>query len=285
MIRPKQSSVILTSGVVILIVLTVSLFAFRSELYAAGAAKEIRIGGTGTALAAMKLLGEQFRKKHPDVTITVFPSLGSHGGIKALLAGQLDIAISYKEPTGDDQNKGLAATKYAKTPFVFLTHKTNKLSNITLREVADIYSGKTMTWPDDTPIRLILRPAGEASTKILQLISEDMNKAVQNSFKRKGLNIAVNDQENADLLERLPGSFGAGGLCQIISEKRTLNILSLNGVEPSVRTLADGTYPYFKDHYIITGPGSSPLVRQFIDFIFSSSGQSILGKTGHLTIR
>ena len=283
--RPKQLSVFLTPGVAVLIVLTVSLFALRSELYAAGAAKEIRIGGTGTALAAMKLLGEQFRKKHPDVTITVFPSLGSHGGIKALLAGQLDIAISYKEPTGDDQNKGLAATKYAKTPFVFLTHKTNKLSNITLREVADIYSGKTMTWPDDTPVRLILRPAAEASTKILESMSEDMNRAVQNSFRRNGLNIAVNDQENSDLLERLPGSFGAGSLCQLITEKRNLNILSLNGVRPSVRTVANGTYPYFKDLYMVTGPESSPLVRQFIDFVFSPTGRSILSKTGHLVTR
>ena len=283
--RSRQLYVFLTPGVVILIVLTVSLFGFKSELYAAGAAKKIRIGGTGTALATMKLLGEQFRKKHPDITIAVLPSLGSSGGIKALLGGELDIAISYREPSGDEQNKGLASIEYAKTPFVFLTHKTNILSNITLQEVADIYNGKTITWPDDTPVRLILRPAGEANTKILQSISEDMNRAVQNSFKRSGLNIAVNDQENVDLIERLPGSFGAGSLCQLISEKRTLNILSLNGVKPSVRTLADGTYPYFKDLYIITGPRSSPLARQFIDFVFSPSGRSILGKTGHLVTR
>lgn len=283
--RSKQLVVFLTPWVVILLVFTFSLFALTSELYAAGPAKKIRIGGTGTALASMKLLGQQFRKKHPDITITVLPSLGSSGGIKALLGGQLDIAISYREPSGDELNKGLSTVKYAKTPFLFVTHKTNKLSNITLQEVADIYNGKTITWSDDTPVRLILRPAGESSTKILESMSEDMKKAVQNSFKRSGLNIAVNDQESADLIERLPGSFGAAALCQIIPEKRNLNVLSLNGVKPSVRTLADGTYPYFKDLYIITGPRSSPLVRQFIDFVFSSSGQSILSKTGHLVAR
>ena len=276
--RSRQLSVFLTLGLVL-------LFAISSKIYAADAAKNIRIGGTGTALAAMKSLGEQFRKRHPDVTITVLPSLGSKGGIKALIEGKLDIAISFRGLSGDEQNKGLAAIKYAKTPFVFVTHRTNKISNITLREVADIYNGKALSWPDGTPIRLILRPAGEASTKILESMSEDMKKAVQNSFKRSGLNIAANDQENDILIERLPGSFGGSTLCQIISENRKLNVLPLNGLKPSVSALASGKYPYFKDLHIITGPKSSPQVKQFIDFVFSSSGRSFLGKTGHLPAR
>jgi len=283
--RSRQLPFSLTLGIGILLVLTVSLFAFRSELSADNASKGIRIGGSGTALATMKLLGEEFRKKNPDITITVLPSLGSSGGIKALLGGQLDIALSYREPSGEELNNGLKTVEYAKTPFVFVTHKTNKISNITLQEVADIYNGKKITWPDDTPVRLILRPAGESTTKILESISEDMKRAVQNSSKRSGLNIAVNDQENADLMERLPGSFGAASLCQLITEKRNLNILALNGVKPNVRTMAEGTYPYFKNLYIITGPGSTPQVRQFIDFVFSSSGRSILSKTGHLAVR
>jgi phosphate transport system substrate-binding protein len=91
--RSKQSVVFLTPGVVILLVFTFSLFALTSELYAAGPEKKIRIGGTGTARAAMKLLGQQFRKKHPDITIIVLPSLGSSGGIKAL-SGKLDVTLS-----------------------------------------------------------------------------------------------------------------------------------------------------------------------------------------------
>ncbi len=282
--RSKQSSGFSTRGIVVLIVLIFSLVVFKTEP-AADASQEIRIGGTGTALATMKLLGEQFRTKHPDITITTPPSLGSSGGIKALLEGKLDIAISYREPTGDEQSKGLKSIEYARSPFVFLTNKTNKVSDITLQKVIDIYSGKIITWPDETPIRLILRPAGESSTKILAGMSEDMNRAVQHSLTRIGLNIAVHDQENADLLERLPGSFGTGTLCQILSEKRDVNILSVNGVKPSVKTLADGSYPYYKDLYLITGPKSSPLARQFIDFVFSPSGRSILSRTGHLVNR
>lgn len=269
----------------VIIVLTVLLFASGSGLCAAGAAKEIRIGGTGTDLAAMKLLGQAFQKEYPDIAIIVYPSLGSTGGIKALLGGDLDIAVSSLDLTAAQQSQGLVAIEYGRTPFVFVTHKKNTVFQITLKQVSDIYNGQATIWPDETPIRLILRPAGEESTKILQAMSKEMRRAVQKAHTRSGLNIAINDQENADLIERLPGSFGTSALCQLISEKRVLNVLPLKGVKPNLKTLADGTYPYFMDLSLITGPRSSQTVRQFVDFVLSSSGQSILTKTGHLVTK
>jgi phosphate transport system substrate-binding protein len=264
-------------------VLSLILFAADSGL-CASTAKEIRIGA-GADLATMRLLGQAFQKEYPEIAITVYPSLGSAGGIKALLGGDLDIAVSGQDLTPAEQRQGLVAVDYARTPFVFVTDKKNSVSQITLKQVIDIYNGKTIAWPDDTPIRLILRPAGEVSTKILQRISEDMNKAVQSSFTRSGLNTAINDQENADLLERLPGAFGATTLCQIVTENRSLNILALNGVKPSLSSLAHGTYPYFMDLSLIIRAKSSPQVKQFVEFVLSPSGQSILTKTGHLVTK
>jgi len=266
-------------------VLAAVLLSPGSGLCAPGAGKEIRIGGTGTDLATMKLLGQAFQKEYPDIAITVYPSIGSIGGVKALLGGDLDIAVSGQDLTAAEQSQGLVAIEYGRTPFVFVTHKKNTVSQITLKQVVDIYNSKTIVWPDDTPVRLIMRPAGEVSTKILQRISEDMSKAVQHSFTRSGLNMAINDQENADLLERLPGSFGAVALCQIIAEKRVLNILTLNNVKPSLSTLANGTYPYSMDLSLVIRAKPLPQVRQFVDFVLSPSGQSILTKTGHLVTK
>jgi phosphate transport system substrate-binding protein len=249
---------------------------------AANAEETIRIGGTGTALATMRKLGEQFQKKHPEVEITVYPSLGSAGGIKALVGGDIDIAVSYKKPEGDGQYGGLKAVYYGKTPFVFVSFSRNRVSGITLKEVVDIYDGKTMEWPDGSPVRLVVRPASEASTIILRGMSPDMDRAVNNALARRGLPVAVTDQENVDLLEKLPGSFGAAPLCQLISEESNVKVLSLDGVTPSIRTLAQGKYPYYKKLFMITGPKSSPAAGKFIDYVFSGQGQSFLTHTGHL---
>jgi phosphate transport system substrate-binding protein len=282
-VRPCFASLLLRA--VIAGAFAISIIASGGISGAVDAAESIKIGGTGTALAVMRLLGEQFRKKHPEIAITVFPSLGSTGGVKALLGGDIDIAVSSNKPTDAEEGQGLVAVEYGKTPFVFVTHKTNKISNLTLKDVVAIYDGRMMAWPDGGPIRLILRPAVEASTKLLQGMSGDMDRAVRDSFTRSGLIVAITERENADLIERLPGAFGAASLCQLISEKRTLKVLSLNGIMPGVKTLADGGYPYFKDLYIITGPKSTPVVKKFIEYVLSPPGQSLLTRTGHLVSR
>jgi phosphate transport system substrate-binding protein len=244
-------------------------------------ADTIRLGGTGGALGAMKLLAEEFKKSRPGDTVIVLPSMGSGGGIKALLSGALDIGLSSRPLTDAEQGRGLVCREYARTPLVIAVAKKSGVSGLTIQQVADIYAGKTRTWPDGTPVRLVMRPAAEFDTTLLKSMSADMNRAVQDALSRKGMIVAVTDQDSADAIEKIPGALGTTTLAQIISEKRALKKLSFNGVDPGPKTIADGTYPYFKTFYLITGPDPSPLARQFIKFILSARGREILTGSGH----
>ena len=282
--KPAASLRILPSFVLFfLIVLAPLLPGFDGRSDAADAVETIRIGGTGSALSTMRLLGEAFQDRHPGIVVHVFPSLGSGGGIKAVQEGDLDIAVASKKLSPAEKAKGLVAYEYGRTPLVFVTHKTNPLSDITLKQVIDIYSGRMMSWPDNTPVRLVRRLAGERATHLLEGISEEMKEAVLSAAVRPGLTVAVTDQENADLLEKLPGSFGVAPLCQLISENRGLKVLSLNGIRPGEKTLAGGSYRYDYDLYLMTGPRPSPASRLFVDFVFSKAGQSVLTRTGYVT--
>ncbi len=266
-----------------LIVFASLLPGFDCRSDAADAAKTIKIGGTGSALATMRLLGETFQDRHPGIVVKVFPSLGSGGGIRAVLEGDIDIAVASKKLSPAEKAKGLVAYEYGRTPMVFVTHKTNPSSDITLKQVIDIYSGRMLSWPDGTPVRLVTRPAGERAVHLLESISEELKKAVLSAAARPGMTVAVTDQENADLLERLPGSFGVAPLCQLISENRGLKVLSLDGIKPGEKTLANETYRYDYDLYLMTGPRSSPASRLFVDFVFSRAGQSVLTRMGYVT--
>lgn len=244
----------------------------------AAAQDTIRIGGTGGMLSAIEALAVVFRNTHPSAAITIMPSMGSTGGIKAVLDGALDIGISSRPL--NDKEQGANAREYARTPFVFATASINPVSGFTVQELADIYAGKTQTWPDNRPIRLVLRPSTEFDTALLKGISPDIDRAVTDALGRQGMIVAITDQDSADAIEKVPGALGTTTLGQIISEKRRLKTLSLNGVRPGP-TVADAVYPYFKTYFLVTKPDPRPAVRQFIDFIYSSQGRDILTRSGY----
>ena len=61
---------------------------------AAGEPAPLRIGGTGMALAAMRQIGDAFTAAQPQTTVTVLPSLGTGGGLAAVAAGAIDVAVA-----------------------------------------------------------------------------------------------------------------------------------------------------------------------------------------------
>lgn len=240
----------------------------------------IRISGTGGALGAMKLLAAEFERNHPGTRISVLPSLGSSGGIKALLAGAIEIAVSGRDLTGAEQPA--VAREYARTPFVFAVAKNNPIRGLSINHLVDIYAGKTRTWPDRTQIRLILRPPSEYDMTLLKNISAEMERAVRSALSRQGMIVEVTDQDSAGAIEKVPGALGTITLGQVLSEKRLLKTLPVNGVTPSAKTLADGSYPYFKAYYLITKPGAPSAVRKFLDFVYSAAGREILTRSGYV---
>src|SRR5512147_69536 len=249
---------------------------------AGGKSSVIVIGGTGSALAGMKEIAKAFRKEHPEVTVSFVPSLGSSGGIKAATAGSLDLALSARPLTDSEREQGASAIEYARTPFLFATKDASHAVPLTLRQVASIYRGEMQQWPDDAPLRLVLRPEGDMDLLLLRSMSPEMDVAVQKAVARQGMLVAITDQENADTLVKVKGAFGAITLAQILAEKRPLVPLSLEGVAPGVDTLAEDRYPFSKVFYAISTPRSSAATHQFIEYLVSPKARATLMKTGHL---
>lgn len=267
-------------GILILLFIILSLI-FHSP---AIAEEILKIGGVGSALGTMRLLSEAFEKSHPGIKVSELPSLGSTGGIKAVLSGAIDIALSGRPLKDDERQQGATETEFAKSPFVFVTNKKNPVSGLSTKELIEIYEGKRQTWPDGTRIRLVLRPASDVDTGIIQKISPEMNHAVNNALSRHGMIIAITNQESNAAVEKTPGSLGVSTLTQVISENSSLKILSFNGLAPSVKNLTQGSYPLVKRFFIVTKLKPSALVQKFIDFVRSPVGRKILEQTGNTVI-
>jgi phosphate transport system substrate-binding protein len=181
--------------------------AFAGE---ATAAEEIKIGGTGNALGAMQLLADAFRKHNPDVKVTVLPSVGTSGAIKAVPKGALDIGLSARPLTEEERKIGAIAFEYARSPLVFAVSTKTRVRALTLDQIADIYSGKLVNFPDGGQIRPVLRPIGEDITRQIKHMSPALDTALSAAEQRPGMPFATTDQEAADKTAREGHADSAG---------------------------------------------------------------------------
>lgn len=265
----------------------VAILTFVAFLSPAAFAEEtISVSGTGGAIGGMKHLGEAFGKKHPGIKVKVFHSMGSAGGIKAVTAGKLDLAVSSRRIKDEEKVPGLIEEPYAKTAFIFATSISNPAKGLTLSEIRDIYAGKKTMWSDGSRILLVLRPDTDAFTEYLGNISPGMKDAVELSKKRPGLFTGITDQDAADQIEKTTGSFGVTSYSLVVSEKRKIKVLPVDGITPVGKNGVNDEYPFIYTYYLVYMKGrNTGAVRNFVDFIDSREGEYILKTNGYIPIR
>lgn len=248
-------------------------------------AETINVGGSGADLATMRLLAEAFQRVEPKVSVEVLPNLGSGGGLKAVLAGKLDLALLTRTLKDKETQHGLRVLHYARTPLVFAVARDNPQTGIDRAHLIEIYSGRNLRWKHGAPIRLVLRPESDSDTLILKQALPGIVPSLNEAYQRLGLPIAVTDQDAADAIETIPGAVGTSTLALLLAEKRKLKPLAVDGVGPSPATLASGAYPFVKELYFVLPAASPSHVQRFIAFVRSHQGTGILEKTGHFVVR
>lgn len=245
------------------------------------AAEVFRIGGTGGDLGTMRQLARAYEKTNPDATIQVLPSLGSSGGVKAVLAGAIDLGLSSRPMNKKEVAAGAVAIAYAKTPLVFTVPERNQQKNISTTDVLSIYTGQLKYFEDGSLIRLVLRPRVDADTQLLYHFIPGMEAADTEARNRHGVPTAYNDQETASFLEQTPGAFGPISMSVVRGEGRRLNILTLDGVMPNSAALIDSRYPLFKTFYFVTSRTPSDWVKAYMAFSRGPAGRAIMEQIGH----
>lgn len=243
-------------------------------------AHEVRVGGTGGAMGLMQELAHGYARKDRDLKITVLPSLGSSGGIRAVLAGKIDLAATARPLRKSEILQGASQVELGCTPVLFATAMDRPDVSLTHAELADIYRGKIQKWPDGQKIRLVLRPADESDTELLLNMSGAMKQAIEAALQRKGMPFAVTDQEAADSIERIPGALGTVTLAQLRTEQRKLKALQLEQVDGTPENVSNRRYPLCRRLYLVTSPQASVQTRQFFGYILSEAGRAQLRRSG-----
>jgi phosphate transport system substrate-binding protein len=208
-----------------------------------------------------------------------------------LLAGDADIIFCY-EPSAEQLQKAadlglsFSMTPIGKDAFVFCVNADNPVSNLTIADVKDIYSGRVKNWKDyggpDMEILAYQRNENSGSQTALRSLME--GEILMTPEQRKihaGMGImikAIAEYSNA------PNALGFSFLFFTREMVRSNNVklLAIDGISPSLETIRDGTYPLTKTFYAITLSGNTKEnVGRFIEWLQGEQGRQLVEKTGY----
>lgn len=246
------------------------------------AAETLRMGGTG---AASGLLPQLFAAFDPGAAtkLEIIPSLGHGGAMRALTDDLIDVAIGGRVLNSDEKAKGLTSVLAIRTPYVMVTSHPRP-NGLKSAEIANIFITGTATWIDGTPIRVILRPQGDTDIPILNAAFPGMIEALEQARQRREIPVAATDQDNTGLAERMPGSLTGSTLTQIKTENRRLRLVALDGIDPTLEALEQGSYPFGKTLYFVVTERNNALAQRFLAFLRSPKGQDALRANGCLLV-
>lgn len=239
----------------------------------------VRVGGTGMGLALMRAVGDQIERTAPEIHVQILPSLGTAGGINALAAKAIDVAIATRPASLDETSGGIETAACLNTALIFATSRSESFDIKTI-DLPALYREANPKFPDGRPLKVILRSRTGSEVPYLIKRFPALEEAFVAAYRRTGIPVGATDQENAVLAQRTADSFAITTLLQVRAEKLNLTPLSLDGVMPAPQTIADGSYPMPLKVCLLVARDATPAVRRTATYIATPAGRRLVRAFG-----
>ena len=231
--------------------------------------------GSTSMKSVIGALGESFQNANSGVTFTYNPT-GSGSGIQAVSEGRCDIGLASRSLKDDEKSSGLTETVLAYDGIAVVVSPENPVSDLTIEQIADIYTGKITNWKDvggsDAEIVLIGREAGSGTRDGFESIT-GTEEACQ---YRQELT------STGDVIATVSQNPNAIGYASLSAVKESVKALSVGGVAPSEDTVKDGSYLIQRPFVLVTKDGVtlSPAAQAFLDYALSADAAPIIAQAG-----
>jgi phosphate transport system substrate-binding protein len=259
-----------------------TIFCFMTS--AALAAESIVIKGSTTVLPVAQGALEAYMKANPGVQISLSGG-GSGEGVKALIDKTTDIATSSREIKKEEialaETKGVKPVAHvvAIDAIIPVVNPKNKVSNLSIDQLSQIYQGKITNWKE----------VGGEDLKIV-VISRDSSSGTFESwdhFVMKKAKVTPKAQmlaSNGALVTAVAKNRYAVAYLGIGYVNKTVKPMQVNGITASVQTAMSKEYPFSRELYMYTNGEPTGEVAKFIAFVKSAEGQKIVAKEGFVPL-
>lgn len=244
---------------------------------------QIRISGSGSTYPLFKSLAAAYEKKHPQTKIIFNPSNQSSGGIAGVNQDVIDIGVIARKLTPEEL-AGIEYRSVALDAVILATHRSvSKVKNLTTEQIKGIYSGEINNWqelggPDKA---IILLDRAEQETAKIALRRNYLGKDLKVTSKAI---VLLKESYVVNILKDTRYTIGPISLVQAIKEELPINVLSLDGIEPTQENVANGQYKMTRVSGFVWKGDPKPEVQKFIDYISSPEAKEEIKKVGYTPI-
>ncbi len=244
-----------------------------------GADKSVSTDGSTSMSKVIGALSEAYEKE--TGVVVSYNATGSGTGIQAVLEGRCDIGLSSRSLKDEEKAKGLEETVLALDGIAIIVNPENAVSDLSVEDVAAIYTGEIANWKDvggvDSEIVLIGREAGSGTRDGFESITDTKDKC---DYRQELVS-------TGDVIATVASNPNAIGYASLASVKDTVKALSISGVAPSEDTVKDGSYVIQRPFVLVTKVDTelSENAKNFFDYITDSGVNELISSAGAVPVK
>jgi len=243
-----------------------------------GLSGQIQSAGSTTVQPLAEVLAEAFMADNPDVTIEIQGG-GSSVGVTSAGEGTVDIGNASRNVKDSEFEEfpELQVITIAYDGIAIATNPDLELPSLSIDQVKAIFAGEITNYSEvggpDAEIVVVSREEGSgtrAAFEELVMESGDEEAVITED--------ALLQQSNGQVRTTVSTTPDSIGYLSFGFLDESIYTVAIDGVEPSVANVKNGSYPIFRPLNMLTNGEPNDLSQAFLDFILSEAGQAIVAE-------
>ncbi len=220
---------------------------------------------------------------------------GTHESYTNLIARTADLIIVAREPSDDElalsHEKGVRIrfAPVALDAFVFLVHRSNPVTSLTVEQIRAIYTGTLTHWSavggHPEPIHPYQRNRNSGSQETMEkLVMKGLTMMPSRDLE---VSISMVGPFNAIRHDRQGIGYTFQYYDTYMTRSPEVRIIAINGIQPTAERIGKRAYPFVTEVFLawldeLPTPSPAQVVR---DFLMSEAGQRVVAESGYVPIK
>jgi phosphate transport system substrate-binding protein len=226
------------------------------------------ITGSSTMAPLVAAIAKRFQALYPGTSVEVRMG-GSGRGIQDARRGVADIGM-VSRALGEEL-RDLYGIPIARDGVAVVVHRDNPVKSLTVRQIADIFSGRTANWKQaggrDAPVLVAKAEETRSSTELFARFFDLRYDRIQ------AQQVVGDNPARIRLLVENPNAIlymSVGEAERNAQSGVPLRLLPMGGVAASSKSIRSGDYPISRPLTLVTRAMPAGLAKQFIDYALSA---------------